>query len=134
LSGTESWTALRSATGQSAPYLSVIGATLPIPAEVPDPAMAVTAVPGPALATVSWSAPAWDGGAAVTAYTVTAYAAGRPALVRTVTGLPVPETVIVDGLANGTTYTFNVSATNRVGAGPQSLPSAALTPSALFHY
>jgi Fibronectin type III domain len=134
LSGTESWTALRSATGQSAPYLSVIGATLPIPAEVPDPVIAVTAVPGPALATVSWSAPAWDGGAAVTAYTVTAYAAGRPALVRTVTGLPVPETVIVDGLANGTTYTFNVSATNRVGAGPQSLPSAALTPSALFHY
>jgi Fibronectin type III domain len=134
LSGAESWTALRSATGQSAPYLSVIGETSVIPAEVPDPAVAVTAVPGPALATVSWSAPAWDGGAAVTAYTVTAYAAGKPPLVRTVTGLPIPETVIVDGLANGTTYTFNVIATNRVGAGGQSLPSAGLTPSALFNY
>jgi hypothetical protein len=83
---------------------------------------------------VSWSAPAWDGGAAVTAYTVTASAAGRPLLVFTVTGLPIPETVIVSGLANGAAYTFNVSATNRVGPGPQSLPSPAVTPSALFHY
>jgi len=105
-----------------------------VSAEVPDPAMAVTADPGPGLVTVSWSAPAWDGGAAVTAYTVTAYAARKPALVLTVTGLPVPETVIVGGLANGTSYTFNVSAANRVGAGPQSLPSAAVTPSSLFHY
>jgi hypothetical protein len=134
LSGAASWTALRSATGQSAPYLSLIGATPLTSAEVPDPAMAVTAVPGPGLATVSWSAPAWDGGAAVTAYTVTASAAGRPAVVLTVIGLPVPETVIVGGLTNGTAYTFNVSAANRVGAGPQSLPSAAITPSALFHY
>lgn len=134
LSGVDSWTALRSATGQAAPYLSVIGETPPISAEVPDPALAVTAVAGPALATVSWSAPAWDGGAAVTGYTVTAYAARRPTVVVTVIGLPVPETVIVGGLANGAAYTFNVSATNRVGTGPQSLPSAAVTPSALFHY
>jgi Fibronectin type III domain len=134
LSGPDSWTALRSATGQSAPYLSVIGETGLVSAEVPDPATAVVAVPGPALATVSWVAPAWDGGAAVTAYTVTAYAAGRPELVVIVSGLPLPETVIVDGLANGTTYAFYVSSTNRVGAGPQSLPSAAVTPSALFHY
>ncbi len=134
LSGAASWTALRNATGQAAPFLTVIGGTGFVSAEVPDPAMAVTAVPGPALATVSWSAPAWDGGAAVTAYTVTAYASRRPALVVTVTGFPVPETVIVDGLANGAAYTFNVSATNGVGTGPQSLPSAAVTPSALFHY
>jgi len=134
LSGAGSWTALRNATGQSAPYLSGIGETGFVSAEVPDPAMAVTAVPGPGLATVSWSAPAWDGGAALTAYTITAYAARRPALVLTVTGSPVPETVIVGGLANGIAYTFNVSATNRVGAGPQSLPSAAVTPSSLFHY
>src|SRR5258708_6999560 len=134
LAGADSWTALRNATGQSAPYFSGIGATPLTSAEVPDPALAVTAVPGPALATVSWSAPAWDGGAAVTAYTVTVSASGRPTLVLTVIGLPVPETVIVGGLANGTAYTFNVSAANRVGAGPQSLPSAAITPSALFHY
>jgi len=134
LSGPDSWTALRNATGQAAPYLSVIGATGFVPAEVPDPAMAVTAVPGPSLATVSWSAPAWDGGMALTAYTVTAAASGKPPLVVTVTGSPIPETVIVAGLTNGTPYTFYVSASNGVGAGPQSLPSAAITPSALFRY
>jgi hypothetical protein len=134
LTGPDSWTALRNATGQAAPYLSVIGATGFVSPEVPDPAMGVTAVPGPSLATVSWSAPAWDGGTALTAYTVTAAAPGRPLLVVTVTGSPVPETVIVGGLANGTSYTFYVSASNGVGAGPQSLPSAAITPSALFHY
>lgn len=134
LSGADSWTALRNATGQAAPYLSVIGGTGFVAAEVPDPAMAVTAVPGPSLATVSWSAPAWDGGNALTMYTVTASTPGKPPVVVTVTGLPVPETVIVGGLINGKAYTFNVSASNGVGAGPQSLPSAAITPSALFHY
>ena len=134
LAGAASWSALTSATGQSPPYLSVIGEASSIRAEVPDPAISVIAAPGPALATVTWSAPAWDGGAAVTAYTITAYTAGRPALVLTVTGSPVPESAIVDGLANGTAYTFTVSATNRVGAGPPSPYSASVTPSALFHY
>ncbi|HYL31367.1 MAG TPA: fibronectin type III domain-containing protein [Gemmatimonadales bacterium] len=134
LTAAGSWTALRNATGQSAPFLSVIGETSAIPAEVPDAAMAVTAIPGPGLATVSWTAPAWDGGAAITSYTVTAYTAGKRPLVLIFTGSPLPETVIVDGLANGTTYTFDVTATNRVGPGPRSLPSTAITPSALFHY
>ena len=132
LSGAESWTALRSATGQSAPYLSVIGATGSISAETPDPAMAVVAVPGPGLVTVSWSAPVWDGGSAVTAYAVSVYSGSIVAQVVTVSGSPVPETAIVGGLANGTSYTFYVSATNRVGSGPQSLPSSSVAPSGLF--
>jgi hypothetical protein len=132
LSGAESWTVLRSATGQSAPYLSVIGETGLISAEPPDPAMAVMAVPGPGLATVSWSAPVWDGGSAVTAYTVSVYSGSIVTQVVTVTGSPVPETAIVGGLANGTSYTFYVSATNRVGTGPLSLPSSSVAPSGLF--
>ncbi len=132
LSGADSWTALRSATGQSAPYLSVIGATGLISAEAPDPAMAVMAVPGPGLATVSWSAPVWDGGSAITAYVVSVYSGSIVAQVVTVSGSPAPETAIVGGLANGTSYTFYVSATNRVGTGPQSLPSSSVAPSGLF--
>jgi hypothetical protein len=49
----------------------------------------------------------------------------------TVTGWPTAETAIVGGLANGTSYTFYVSATNQVGTGPQSLPSRSVVPSGL---
>jgi hypothetical protein len=131
LSGAASWSALRSATGQAAPYLSSVGVTGPVTPEVPDPPAAVAVVSGPGLATVSWSAPPWDGGSRVTSYTVTVYAASTITQVVTVTGWPTAETAIVGGLANGTSYTFYVSATNQVGTGPQSLPSRSVVPSGL---
>ena len=132
LSAAESWSALTGVTGQQPPYLSIIGEARPAAAEVPDPPRFVTAVPGPRLVTVVWSAPPWDGGSAVTAYTVTAYTGSIPVQVVTVSGSPVAETTIIAGLANGKPYTFYVSATNRVGAGPLSLPSARAAPSGLF--
>ncbi len=66
------------------------------------------------------------------AYTVTVYAGSIRAQVVTVSGSPAPETTIVGGLANGTSYTFYVSATNQTGTGPQSLPSSGVSPSGLF--
>jgi Fibronectin type III domain len=131
-SGAGSWNTLRSATGQAAAYLSVIGVTGPVAPQVPDPPTAVGAIPGPGLATVGWSAPAWDGGSGVTSYTVTVYAGSTIAQVVTVSGSPVPETAIVEGLATGTSYTFYVSATNQVGSGPQSLPSSSVAPTGRF--
>jgi hypothetical protein len=131
LSGAGSWNTLGSASGQAAAYLSVIGASGPVSPEVPDPPAAVTVVPGPGLATVGWSAPAWDGGSAVTSYTVTVYTGSTIAQVVTVSGWPTQETAIVGGLTDGTPYTFLVSATNRVGTGPQSLPSRSMAPSGL---
>ncbi len=131
LSGAGSWNALRSATGQAPPYLSVVGVTGPVSPEVPDPPAAVTVVAWPGLAIVGWSAPAWDGGSGVTSYTVTVYTESTIAQVVTVSGWPTAETAVVGGLANGTSYTFYVSATNRVGTGPQSLPSRSVAPSAL---
>ena len=132
LSSSGSWNSLRTATGQAAPYMSVIGGTGPIPPEVPDAPTAVTAVSGPGLVTLGWSAPAWDGGAAVTTYTVTVYTGSIQAQEVKFSGFPAPETVIVTALADGSSYTFYVSATNRVGRGPQSLPSNSVVPGAPF--
>jgi hypothetical protein len=132
LASSASWNILRTATGQAAPFMSIIAETGPVPPEVPDPPTMVMAVPGPGLVTLAWSAPAWDGGAAVTSYTVTVYAAGSVLTQLSFTGFPAPETAVVANLAGGTSYTFYVNAANRVGAGPQSLPSTNVAPSASF--
>jgi hypothetical protein len=129
LSSSDSWSSLESASGQAAPYLSAIGLIGPIQAEVPDPPAAVTALPGPGLVTVGWSAPAWDGGAAVSVFTVTVYAGSTVVQVMGISG---SEAAIVAGLVNGQAYTFYVSATNRVGTGPPSLPSRSVGPSPPF--
>ncbi len=134
LSAAGSWNALWNVTGQPAPYLSAIGLAGSVGAEVPDPPTAIAALPGATSATVSWAAPAWDGGARITRYTVMAYAQGKAEQVVTVGGWPTAQTAIVRGLTNGSAYTFMVSATNAVGTGPQSLPSRPVTPGELLPF
>jgi hypothetical protein len=88
-----------------------------------------TAAAGNARATVSFSPPASDGGAAVTSYTVTAKDVTNAANGgQTATGAGSPVTVT--GLTNGDSYTFTVTATNSAGTGPASSPSNAVTPAA----
>ncbi len=82
----------------------------------------VLAVAGHGDASVSWTAPG-DGGSPITGYTVTASPGGASA---TVNGSTTSATVA--GLANGTSYTFTVKATNAVGTGPASAPSNAVVP------
>ncbi len=91
-------------------------------ASVPGAPTGATAAAGNASASVSFNAPASDGGAAITQYTVTASPGGASA-----TGSASP--VAVPGLTNGVAYTFTVKATNAAGSGPDSAPSAAVTPS-----
>jgi hypothetical protein len=96
-------------------------------ATAPGAPTAVTAAPGDASATVSWTAPASNGGSPITGYTVTPYVgatAQTPTTVANVTSTPMA------GLTNGTTYTFKVKATNAIGTGPESAASNAVTPSA----
>ena len=71
---------------------------------------------------VSWKAPASNGGAVITGYTVTATPGGATAS----TSGALTATVV--GLTNGTAYTFTVTATNSAGVGPASAASAAVKP------
>ncbi|HEY8677367.1 MAG TPA: fibronectin type III domain-containing protein [Candidatus Dormibacteraeota bacterium] len=89
----------------------------------------VTAAPGNASATVSW-APASPNSVGISSYTVTPYTNGGATAGAPITFGPTSTTVLVNALANGTSYTFKVSATNAAGIGPQSAPSNAVVPSA----
>ena len=92
------------------------------PATTPGTPTGVIATRGDGAATVSWTAPSTDGGSVITRYTVTASPGGLHA--NTTSG----SSAVVTGLTNGTAYTFTVHATNAVGNGPESAPSAAVTP------
>ena len=86
----------------------------------PDTPTAVTGVAGDARVTVSWTAPASNGGAAITNYTVT-FSSGQTCSTATLS-------CVVTGLTNGTAYTFTVVATNTIGNSPTSTASSAVTP------
>ena len=88
---------------------------------VPGAPTNVVGTAGNAQVSVAFTAPASNGGAVITSYTVTA----SPGAI-TATGTASP--IVVTGLTNGTAYTFTVTATNSVGTGPASAASAAVTP------
>ena len=91
------------------------------PAGAPDAPTIGTATGGDTQATVTFTAPANNGFAAITGYTVTS----TPGNI-TATGASSPITIT--GLTNGTPYTFTVTATNSVGTGAASAASNSVTP------
>ena len=95
---------------------------LPVAAGAPDAPAKPTAVRGDAQATVTWTKPA-NNGSQITSYTVTSTPGGKTAVVDGDT-----TTAILDGLTNGTTYTFSVVATNAIGDSTASEPSNQVTP------
>ena len=108
------------ANGNSLPSSSSNSVT---PSTVPGAPTIGTATKGIAQATVTFTAPANNGGLAITGYTVTSSPGGF-----TATGTSSPLTVT--GLSNGTAYTFTVIATNANGNSPASSASNSVTPSA----
>jgi hypothetical protein len=106
--------------GDSAPSAPSAPVT---PARLPGAPVAPSATPSDAQAIVAWSAPASDGGAPITGYTVTSDPDGK-----TCTWSSGPLTCTVSALTNGTPYTFTVTATNDAGTGPSSAATAPVTP------
>jgi hypothetical protein len=96
----------------------------------PDAPTGVSATPGSGQATVSWNAPASDGGSPITDYELTAYVGG---VEQGFADIPVADgtAVTIIGLTNGTTYTFRLAAINDIGIGPQSADSNPVTPANL---
>ena len=101
------------------------------PARVAGPPRSVGAVAAPAMVTVTWQAPADNGGAPITGYKVQwrpeneGYAdPGRQATVTDLTDLSYE----IGGLTNGTRYIVRVAAVNSIGDGGVS-PETSATPS-----
>jgi hypothetical protein len=93
------------------------------PAAVPGAPTGVTATPGNASASVSWTAPTSNGGSPINGYVVRA-APGSA----TASAGPSSNSAVVSGLSNGTSYTFTVVAQNAAGSSPASAPSNAIVP------
>ncbi|WP_338796768.1 IPTL-CTERM sorting domain-containing protein [Acidovorax sp. DW039] len=100
-----------SATARSQFVMVQIGA--------PSTPTGLVATAGNGRVTLSWTAPASDGGSPILQYTVTGNPGGNCQVTST--------TCTIEGLTNGTAYTFTVKATNGVGDSPASA-SASATP------
>ncbi|NBU38937.1 MAG: hypothetical protein EBS32_12025, partial [Actinobacteria bacterium] len=94
------------------PYSSTVTATPRALLSAPSAPQSLGVTAGDARVGVSWSAPASDGGSAITAYNVTATNGSSVAGTCSTTGA---LSCIVSGLTNGVTYSFSATATNAIG-------------------
>ena len=91
------------------------------------PTIGTATATGLTTATVSYTAPANNGGSTITLYTATSSPGGITGTLATAGS----GTINVSGLTTGTSYTFTVTATNSVGTSAASAASNSVTPVAL---
>ena len=114
--------------GQSAPSGSATATPRSQPTS-PDAPTSVSAIAGDSRASVRWVAPANNGGAVITSYTVRSNPTGGTCVVTVASNSSL--SCVVSSLSNGTEYTFSVTATNSVGTSVSSSASNAVTPVAV---
>ena len=112
-----------SQAGNSEYFPASVSRSFTVNAVVPGAPSIGPATAGDTQATVRFSAPASNGGAAITGYLVTS-SPDNIALV----GASSP--IVITGLTNGQAYTFTVRAVSSAGTGPASAVSNSVTPKA----
>lgn len=93
-----------------------------IPVGPPAAPTAVRGTPGDGFVDITWVEPKSNGGSPINGYTVTALPGGLTCATSGAT------TCRIDGLTNGTAYTFTVVANNALGTGAKSSASPAVVP------
>lgn len=116
------------AWGQVGPATG-IGVTGSAPATVPGAPVIGSPTAASGAATVPWTAPASDGGSAITGYIVRVYRDGG--LVQTTSAPADAVAATVSRLLHGRPHTFTVTAVNAVGPGATSAQSSAVVPVAV---
>ncbi|HSS67301.1 MAG TPA: fibronectin type III domain-containing protein [Nocardioidaceae bacterium] len=81
------------------------------------------ATAGDRSATVEWSTPSSPGAQPITGYVATSNPGGK-----TCTAIASGRSCVVNGLTNGTAYTFTIIASSDAGDSPSSNPTSAVTP------
>ena len=127
--GSNGIAALGATTGEMGDSLAVValGSAANIATE-PTAPQSVVAVAGDTQATLSWSAPADNGGSVVTDYVVeySVQSSGVWSLFED--GISTSLGATVTGLVNDTSYSFRISARNIVNTGATALALSAITP------
>jgi hypothetical protein len=90
----------------------------------------VAGIPGDGQVSLTWAAPAADGGAAMSDYIVQFSSDAGSKWTTFADGVSTAKSATVTGLTNGTAYVFRVAAVNVAGPGAASIASAAIIPAA----
>jgi len=102
-----------------------ISATPPV---APDAPTSLSGTAGNGQVSLSWTAPASNGGAAITDYAVQLSSDGGSTWSTFADGTSTATSATVTGLTNGTAYVFRVAAVNAAGTGAYTAASSSVTP------